>query len=81
MSDKSIPAFPGGGNGDLGMSLRDYFAAKAMQAEMITTFSDATAESAVDFIKAASKMDHTVTEHLAYNAHVIADAMLAERAK
>lgn len=64
-----------------GMSLRDYFAAKAMQAEMITTFSDATPAAAEAFSKGAAEAGHTVKEHLAYNAYQIADAMLAERAK
>lgn len=63
----------------LGMSLRDYFAAKAMQAEMITTFSDATPKSASDFANAAAAAGRDPAEHLAHNAYEIADAMLAAR--
>lgn len=65
----------------MGMTLRDYFAAKAMQAEMITSFSDATPESAKDFVEAANKVGHSMEKHLAFNAYSIADAMLAQRAK
>lgn len=63
------------------MSLRDYFAARAMQGEMITTFSDATPESARAFHEGAAKAGHTVEQHLAVNAYLIADAMIAERNK
>ena len=62
-----------------GMTLRDYFAAKAMQAEMITTFSDATPEAAEAFNEAASKAGRSVESHLAHNAYRIADAMLRAR--
>lgn len=64
-----------------GMSLRDYFAAKAMQAEMITSFSDSTPGAARAFHEGAAKAGHTIEEHLAFNSYRIADAMLAERAK
>jgi hypothetical protein len=79
------PAFPGGlseKDGAAiqgGMSLRDYFAAKAMQAEMITTFSDATPQSADAFIKGCLRDGHTAEEHLASNAYKVADAMLKAR--
>ena len=62
-----------------GMSLRDYFAAKAMQAEMITTFSDATPEAADDFVLAAAAAGRSPEDHLAFNAYLIADAMLKAR--
>ena len=62
-----------------GMSLRDYFAAKAMQAEMITTFSDATPGSAEAFAKACARSKQTPEQRLAANAYGIADAMIAER--
>lgn len=64
-----------------GMTLRDYFAAKAMQAEMVTTFSDVTPDSANAFLDAAKAAGRSITEHLAHNAYRIADAMLNERAK
>lgn len=60
-----------------GMTLRDYFAAKAMQAQMIvTTFSDATPKSAEAFKKGC---DEHAEQHLAAIAYRIADAMLVER--
>lgn len=81
------PAFPvhaeshNRSNGALdGMSLRDYFAAKAMHAEMITTFSDATPEAADEFIEAARDAGRSVEDHLAFNAYLIADAMIRARA-
>lgn len=64
-----------------GMDLRDYFAAKAMHAEIVTTFSDATPEAAELFTKAAAGCGHTPEQHLAFNAHKIADAMLEARKK
>jgi hypothetical protein len=62
-----------------GMSLRDYFAAKALVAEIMTTCSDATPESAEDAVRAARKAGLTITEHLAQNAYTWADAMLRAR--
>lgn len=62
-----------------GMTLRDYFAAKAMQAEMITTFSDATPEAAEEFVTAANVAGRSVEDHLAFNAYLVADAMLRAR--
>lgn len=64
-----------------GMSLRDYFAAKAMHAEFVTTFSDTTPQSAEIFLKQSEKRGHTPEQHLAFNAYKVADAMLAERRK
>lgn len=81
MKSDGGPAFPHPELASTGMSLRDYFAAKAMQAEMITSFSDATPEAAQDFVDAMNKAGYTVEQHLAINAYSIADAMLAERAK
>lgn len=62
-----------------GMSLRDYFAAQAMQAEIITSSSDATPESAQALVAAAEKAGRSPQRHLAHNAYEWADAMLAER--
>lgn len=67
------------GESDGGMSLRDFFAALAMHAEMITTFSDATPNAARAFIKAAELNGRTGEQHLATNAFAIADAMIAQR--
>ena len=64
---------------DEGISLRDHFAGLAMQAEMITTFSDATPESAQSFQEAAVSLGHDMFQHLAFNSYRIADAMLAAR--
>lgn len=62
-----------------GLTLRDYFAAKAMAAEMITTFSDATPEAAEAFAEAATAAGRSCEAHLAHNAYLIADAMLKAR--
>lgn len=62
-----------------GMSLRDYFAAKAMQAEIITSTSDATPESADAVIEAAERAGRTPIQQIAFNAYEWADAMLAAR--
>ena len=95
MRDEGGPAFPNTlietkdgaitsgfeGYGLGGMSMRDYFAAKAMQAEMITTFSDATPDSAQEFVSVANRRGRTLFQHLACNAYEVADAMIAERNK
>lgn len=85
------PAFPtreirdGEGNGirqaEDGMTLRDYFAAQAMSAEIITSTSDATPESAYALMAAAKAARRTPEQQVASNAYKWADAMLAERAK
>jgi hypothetical protein len=62
-----------------GMSLRDYFAAKAMQAEIITSTSDATPESADAVIEAAARAGRTPMDQIAFNAYQWADAMLKAR--
>jgi hypothetical protein len=64
-----------------GMSLRDYFAAKAMQAEIITSCSDATPKAAEALVEAAFENGQTPQQRIAFNAYAFADAMLAERAK
>jgi hypothetical protein len=63
------------------MTLRDYFAAKAMHAEIVTSCSDATPEAARALHDAAAEAGQTVAERIAFNAYRIADAMLAEREK
>lgn len=64
-----------------GVTVRDYFAAKAMQAEMITSLSDATPESAEALREAAANAGQTIEERIAVNAYKVADAMLVERDK
>jgi hypothetical protein len=63
--DNGGPAFPVGNGGAVGMSLRDYFAAKAMQA-LIASNDDG----------AGDRIDEIPTY-----AYDIADAMLAARAR
>ena len=68
--DNGGAAFPSHGTmGEVvceGMALRDYFAAKAMQAMVANNWPMHSAES---------------TDHLTSSAYRLADAMLAERAK
>lgn len=66
--DNGGPAFPWGSGGDIrgGASLRDYFAAKAMQGFL-------SALGSVD----APGIDHA--EGIAAEAYVVADAMLEAR--
>lgn len=51
-----------------GMTLLDYFAAKALHAEMMTTASDATPAAMEAFLGGAARAGHTVEEHFAFNA-------------
>lgn len=77
-----IPYDPSGGFTNVewqGLSLRDYFAAKAMLGELITSSSDATPESTDALIKAAQKAKRTPAQQIAFNAYQMADAMLAAR--
>jgi hypothetical protein len=62
-----------------GMSLRDYFAAKAMQAEIVTSCSDATPKAAQDLVNAALLSGQTVLQRIAFNAYRMADEMLKAR--
>jgi len=61
------PAFPVNGWGSEGMTLRDYFAAKAMQA-IISRMNSA-------------QYNYTGVEPAASDAYAFADAMLKEREK
>jgi hypothetical protein len=71
MKDTGGPAFPAHhfdlAENEHGMTLRDYFAAKAMHSLMHTQYVDMTYEGE--------------TANLAHEAYMIADAMLAERSK
>lgn len=62
-----------------GMSLRDYFAAKAMQVEFETACRSRANARALGEAAAANGM--TIEQRVAFNAYAVADAMLAERAK
>ena len=77
------PAFPICGslsdNQFNGMTLRDYFAAKAMQAEIITSTSDATPESVQALLDAADAAERTPQDQVAFHAYKWADAMLKAR--
>lgn len=76
MSDQ--PAFPNSFM-DAGMTLRDYFAAKAMQAWVSAA---AFNQSAEDLLKKSGIKSVKDTEaFLAMIAYDMADAMLTERAK
>jgi hypothetical protein len=60
-----------------GLSVRDYFAAKAMHAELTTaSLSDANCEA---LIEAAAKAGMTIEQRIAFNSYELADAMLAAR--
>lgn len=62
-----------------GMSLRDYFAAKAMHAELNTAGAfEGPAQALAD---EAARTGRTIEQQIAFNAYKLADAMLAEREK
>lgn len=61
------------------MTLRDYFAAKAMQAEIVTTCLDETPVSPDAFIDAGFWSSQTAVDRIASNSYLIADAMLRAR--
>lgn len=75
------PAFPDYDHNGVnqGMSMRDYFAAKFAHAEMVTA--GALREPAQDLAREAAKRGRSITEQVAYNAYLLADAMLKERDK
>ena len=58
------------------MSLRDYFAGQALLGELAST---SGVESTQAMAKACVDAGRTVEGHLAFNAYLIADAMLAAR--
>jgi hypothetical protein len=62
-----------------GMSLRDYFAAKAMQAILASTYSSLEMVQVVEQI--ASSMGRQINDHIAILSYARADAMLAARNK
>jgi hypothetical protein len=79
----SEPAFPGTQDNGLnsgcpGMTLRDYFAAKAMQAQVTTDMVPGHACNAL--LDAAQKYDQDPVYRLALNSYEVADAMLKARA-
>ena len=72
MRDDDESAFPYEDIRYRGMSLRDYFAAKAMNAQLMIAIAKPGALGAKD-------AEHSFAQYIAYNAYKIADAMLAER--
>jgi hypothetical protein len=84
--DTSGPAFPTDAYYDEklygvtdGMTLRDYFAAKAMQAEILTSASDLTPKACNALVEAASEAGRDVLDQIAFNAYAMADAMVKAR--
>jgi len=79
---KDIPAFPTTPTGEIipgvkgGMTLRDYFAAKAMQAMLSDGFSDDIPNP--DYVKPDKR---TLAIAMAENSYKFADAMLVQREK
>jgi len=68
----------GGYGSQFGMSLRDYFAAKAMNGALSAAAGDEFAERLRERSMIEGK---TIAEVLAMDSYATADAMLAERAK
>ena len=62
-----------------GMTLRDYLAAKAMHAELVTAGALEGPRDAL--VNAANHAGVPVEEWMAHNAYRMADAMIAERDK
>lgn len=88
--DDGGPAFPQPGEqyekgGDLvarswdgpGMTLRDYFAAKVMHAEVVTA--GAVEEAAIALNEAADAAGQSIEQRIAFLSYQMADAMLVER--
>lgn len=75
------PAFPHQDSGDTGtrpgMSLRDYFAAKAMHDELMTC--GVPGDACAALVTAMKKSHRTPEEQIAWNAYEMADAMLRAR--
>jgi len=69
--------FGSSGSTNTGMSLRDYFAAEAMHAHLMT---DGVPGPACDaLVEAANRAGRDPIDHLAVNAYEVADAMLRAR--
>lgn len=62
-----------------GMSLRDYFAAKAMHAELVTAGALEGPRDAL--VEAACVAEREIEDQVAFNAYKLADAMIAQRKK
>lgn len=76
------PAFPcpeSNGDDHEGMSLRDYFAAKAMHAELNTA--GAFIGPAKALADAAQAAGRSIEQQIAFNSYELADAMIAARLK
>ena len=79
MKDTSGPAFPTVmiGKPEGGMTLRDYFAAKAMQGYISGVLSNV--EMATKTLQAADRKGITSEEYFALKSYDVADAMLRAR--
>ena len=76
-NDGRQPKSAYGMDGAPGMTLRDYFAAKAMAAELAAAGGDDVAARIVG--EEANRHGRTVEQQIAWNAYEVADAMLAAR--
>ena len=79
MRDDVESAFPYEDIRYRGMSLRDYFAAKAMNAQLVTIGTNLDALNVL--ADGAEQAGHTISEHVACHAYELADAMLIARQK
>lgn len=83
MNTQNPPAFPTSDPNyeekysSAGMTLRDYFAAKSMHAEIVTC---GVPGEACEAMLDAMEPDETVESHIAKTAYRMADAMLKARA-
>lgn len=68
-----------GNDAEEGMSLRDYFAAKAMHAELNTAGALEGPRDAL--VEAATKAGRSVEDQIAFNSYELADAMLRGRGR
>ena len=64
---------------EFGMTLLDYFAAKAMQVEIETACR--SVKNAKALVEEAERSGMTIEERIAFNAYAMADAMIVERGR
>jgi len=63
-------------NGQEGMTLRDWFAGKALEGELASSSTEMSCRATSE---AATRAGRTVESHIALNCYKLADAMLAAR--
>ena len=73
--DDGGPAFPAVDSSD-GMTLRDYFAAKVLQTELLTC---GIPGESLDALLNALKPGEDIVAHIARNSYEMADAMIEAR--